>query len=164
MSPDTRLRPRLNNPALTKAVLAVSDGLKYRVGRVWHRRVLVLGLGLPGLLAMFELGLLVWILLDPHQRLNPLVESFISSGEINSVRQIQWFIARLTIDGMTGLITLTAAILLLTRNERLGVELGDHQPGSIADRGQPDHLLPGPVQSHLEFSAPVWHALADAAL
>jgi hypothetical protein len=98
--------------------------LKNRVGRLWHRRALVLGLGLPGLLAMFELGLLISILLDPHQRLNPLVQSFVSSGEINSVRQIQWFIARLTIDGMTGLITLIAAILLLARKERLGVELG----------------------------------------
>jgi hypothetical protein len=110
--------------ALTKAYLAVQDGLKNRVGRLWHRRALVLGLGLPGLLAMFELGLLISILLDPHQRLNPLVQSFVSSGEINSVRQIQWFIARLTIDGMTGLITLIAAILLLARKERLGVELG----------------------------------------
>ncbi len=110
--------------AIEKAYQAFSNGLKYRVGRVWHRRVLILGLGLPSLLAMFELGLVLWILLDPHQRLNPLVESFISSGEINSVRQIQWSIARLTIDGMTGLITLTAAILLLARKERLGVELG----------------------------------------
>ena len=40
------------------------------------------------------------------------------------MRQIQWFFARLTIDAMTGFITLTAAILLLTRKERLGVELG----------------------------------------
>ena len=59
---------------LQKALLAASNGLKYRVGRIWHRRVLVLGLGLPSLLAMFELGLLVWIMLEPHQRLNPLIE------------------------------------------------------------------------------------------
>ena len=115
--------PQSEKPALVKAVQSFSDGMKYRVGRIWHRRVLVIGLGLPSLLALFELGLVIWILLDPHQRLNPMVESFISSGEINSVRQIQWSIARLTIDGMTGLITLTAVILLLTRNERLGVDL-----------------------------------------
>jgi len=110
--------------APVKAALAFTGWVKDRVGRVWHRRVLVLGLGLPSLLALFELGLLVWILLDPHQRLNPLVRGIISSGEINSVREIQWFVARLTIDGMTGLITLAAAIFLLARREHLGVELG----------------------------------------
>ena len=110
--------------APVKAALAFTGWLKNRVGRVWHRRVLVLGLGLPSLLALFELGLLVWILLDPHQMLNPLVNGIISSGELNSVREIQWFVARLTIDGMTGLITLAAAIFLLERREHLGVELG----------------------------------------
>lgn len=110
--------------APVKAALAFTAWLENRVGRVWHRRVLVLGLGLPSLLALFELGLLVWILLDPHQMLNPLVRGIISSGEINSVREIQWFVARLTIDGMTGLITLAAAIFLLERREHLGVELG----------------------------------------
>ena len=110
--------------ALEKAALAFTGWLRIRVGRVWHRRALVLGLAVPSLLAMFELGLVVWIMLNPHQRLNPLVDGIISSGEINSVRQIQWFVARLTIDAMTGLLTLTAAILLLARSERLGVELG----------------------------------------
>jgi hypothetical protein len=110
--------------ALEKAALAFTGWLRIRVGRVWHRRALILGLAVPSLLAMFELGLLVWIMLNPHQRLNPLVDGIISSGEINSVRQIQWFVARLTIDAMTGLLTLTAAILLLARSERLGVELG----------------------------------------
>jgi len=110
--------------APVKAALAFTGWVKDRVGRVWHRRVLVLGLGLPSLLALFELGLLVWILLDPPQRLNPLVSGIISSGELNSVREIQWFVARLTIDGMTGLITLAAAIFLLARREHLGVELG----------------------------------------
>jgi hypothetical protein len=110
--------------APVKAALAFTGWVKDRVGRVWHRRVLVLGLGLPSLFALFELGLLVWILLNPHQTLNPLVNGIISNGELNSVRGIQWFIARLTIDGMTGLITLAAAIFLLVRREHLGVELG----------------------------------------
>jgi hypothetical protein len=108
---------------LAMATLAFGNSLKNRVGRVWHRRVLVLGLLLPSLPAMIELGLLVWILRDPHQRLNPLVQIFVSNGEINSVRQVQWSIARLTIDGMTGVLTLAAAILLFFRRERLGIEL-----------------------------------------
>jgi hypothetical protein len=110
--------------APVKAAMAFTGWVKNRVGRVWHRRVLVLGLGLPSLLALFELGLMVWILINPHQTLNPLVNGIISSGELNSVREIQWFVARLTIDGMTGLITLAAAIFLLARREHLGVELG----------------------------------------
>jgi hypothetical protein len=110
--------------APVKAALAFTGWVKDRVGRVWHRRVLVLGLGLPSLLALFELGMLVWILLNPHQRLNPLVNGIFSSGELNSVREIQWFVARLTIDSMTGLITLAAAIFLLARREHVGVELG----------------------------------------
>jgi hypothetical protein len=110
--------------AFAKAALGFTGWLKNRVGRVWHRRVLILGLVLPNLLAMFELGLLVWILFDPHQRLNPLIEGIISTREINSVRELQWFIARLAIDGMTGLIALAAAILLLVRRDHLGVDLG----------------------------------------
>jgi hypothetical protein len=110
--------------AFEKAALGLTGWLKNRVGRVWHRRALILGLVLPNLLALFELGLLVWILFDPHQRLNPLIDGVISTREINSVREIQWFIARLTIDGMTGLIALAAALLLLVRREHLGVDLG----------------------------------------
>lgn len=113
-----------DQPTLMKAALVVSGWLKNRVRRVWHRRALVLGLALPSLLAMFELGLVVWILLDPHQRLNPLINDFISKGEINSVHQIQWTVARLTIDGMTGLITLAAAILLMGRRDHLAIDLG----------------------------------------
>jgi hypothetical protein len=109
---------------LVKAALGFTGWLKHRLGKVWHRRVLILGLGLPSLLALFELGLLVWILFDPQQRLNPLINGIISTKEINSVREIQWFIARLAIDGMTGLVTLVAAILLLVRRERFGIELG----------------------------------------
>jgi len=109
---------------LVKAYQAFNEWLKNRLGRVWHRRLLILGLGLPSLLAIFELGLLVWVILDPHQRSNPLIDGLMSSQEINSVRQIQWFLARLTIDAMTGLITLAAAILLLVRREHLGVDLG----------------------------------------
>jgi hypothetical protein len=116
--------PEGERSAPVKAALAFGDWLKSRLGRVWHRRLLILGLALPSLLAMFELGLLVWVILDPHQRLNPLIDGLMTSQEINSVREIQWFIARLTIDGMTGLITLAAAILLLARRERLGVGLG----------------------------------------
>jgi hypothetical protein len=110
--------------ALVKAALALNGWMKNRLGRLWHRRLLILGLVLPSLLALFELGLLIWVLRDPHQRLNPLIEGILTSQEINSVSQIQWFIARLTIAGMTGLITLAAAILLLARRERLGVALG----------------------------------------
>ena len=110
--------------ALVKVALGFTGWLKHRLGKVWHRRVLILGLGLPSLLALFELGLLVWILFDPQQRLNPLINGIISTKEINSVREIQWFIARLAIDGMTGLVTLVAAILLLVRRERFGIELG----------------------------------------
>ena len=109
---------------LVKATLAFTGWFRNRLGQIWHRRLIILGLGLPSMLAILELGLLTWLLINPHQRLNPLIAESITSGEISSVREVQWYIARLTIDSMTGIITLAAAILLLVRRERFGIDLG----------------------------------------
>ncbi len=116
--------PEGQHSRLVNATLAFTGWFRHRLGKIWHRRLIILGLGLPSLLAMFELGLLVWVLINPHQRLNPLISESITSGEINSVREVQWFIVRLTIDSMTGLITLSAAFLLLAKRDQLGIDLG----------------------------------------
>ena len=94
------------------------------VTRGRHRWLLVLGLGLPQLVALAELLLLVVIILNPTQVITAWAQDLLSSGQLDTLNNIPWLAVRLFLDGLTGVMALAGAILLLVRKEQLGLSLG----------------------------------------
>jgi hypothetical protein len=97
---------------------------KRHVSRGRHRALLALGLGLPALVSLVELGLLLLIVLYPASVAQAWSRALISSGELQSVNNLLWFIVRFWLDGITGLLAVIGAVLLLVRKDRPGVSLG----------------------------------------
>ena len=94
------------------------------VTRGWHRLLLVLGLAVPELLSLVELALLLVIVLFPAQVAQLWAQFIFTSGELDSLNDLTWFAIRFWLDGLSGLLAITGAVLLLVRKERLGVSLG----------------------------------------
>ena len=94
------------------------------VTRGRHRLLLALGLGLPELISLIELALLLLIVLFPTQIAQVWAQVIFTSGELDSLNDLLWFAIRFWLDGLTGLLAVTGAVLLLVGKERLGVSLG----------------------------------------
>lgn len=97
---------------------------KKYVSRERHRLLLAIGLGLPELLSLVELGLLLLILLFPTRFVTGWAQALFTSGELDSLNDLVWIAIRFGLDGITGLLAIVGAVLLLVRKERLGVSLG----------------------------------------
>jgi hypothetical protein len=89
-----------------------------------HRLLLALGLALPELISLVELALLLLIVLFPAQISQLWAQIIFSSGELDSLNDLTWFAVRFWLDGITGLLAIVGAVLLLVGKERQGVSLG----------------------------------------
>lgn len=94
------------------------------VTRGRHRLLLVLGLGLPELISLVELALLLILLLFPAQVAQVWAQTIFTTGELDSLNNLLWFAVRFWLDGLTGLLAIAGAVLLLLGQERRGVSLG----------------------------------------
>lgn len=97
---------------------------KQHVTRGRHRLLLVLGLGLPELLSLLELALLLLIVLYPTQVAQAWVQAIFTSGELGKLNDLLWLVTRFWLDGLTGLLAIAGAVLLLLGQERRGISLG----------------------------------------
>lgn len=97
---------------------------KKHVTRGRHRLLLVLGLGLPELLSLLELALLLMMVLYPAQVAQAWAQAIFTSGELDSLNNLLWFAIRFWLDGLSGLLAIVGAVLLLLGRERRGVSLG----------------------------------------
>jgi hypothetical protein len=70
------------------------------------------------------LTLLLLILLYPTQIAATWAQGMFTSGELDSLNNLLWFAVRFWLDGITGLLAIVGATLLLLCKERLGVSLG----------------------------------------
>jgi hypothetical protein len=117
-------------------VIQKTPGLRERLGemgRGWweqhvtrgrHRLLLVLGLGLRELISLVELVLLLILLLFPTQVAQVWAQTIFTTGELDSLNNLLWLAVRFWLDGLTGLLAIAGAVLLLAGKERLGVSLG----------------------------------------
>jgi hypothetical protein len=97
---------------------------KRHVTRGRYRVLLALGLGVPALVSLVELGLLLLIVLFPATFARAWAQALFTRGEIDSLHNLLWFAVRFWLDGITGLLAVIGAGLLLVRKERPGVSLG----------------------------------------
>ncbi|MEZ4673966.1 MAG: hypothetical protein R2932_06940 [Caldilineaceae bacterium] len=93
-----------------------------KVGRQRHRRVILWLVGLNGLQTLFEIALLAIIALVPNLLTQPLGELLVNENTLRSVDDLPWFLARLGLQLVIGLITLVAFILLWRGHEERGIK------------------------------------------
>ncbi|GAB4432597.1 MAG: hypothetical protein Kow0031_13990 [Anaerolineae bacterium] len=97
---------------------------KKHITRGRHRLLLVLGLALPELISLLELALLLLIVMFPAQISQLWAQVIFTSGQLDSLNDLTWFAIRFWLDGLTGLLAIAGAVLLLVGKERQGVSLG----------------------------------------
>nr|HMQ54975.1 hypothetical protein [Anaerolineae bacterium] len=88
---------------------------KKHVTRGRHRLLLALGLSLPELAALLELALLLLIVIFPTPVAEAWVQHIFSQGELESLNDLIWLAIRFWLDGLTGLLAIVGAVLLLVR-------------------------------------------------
>ncbi len=87
------------------------------------RAILAGGLLALGTVALVELAQFLWALRD-YALLQSMVNELVVSAQVSSSSAMSWFIARLVMEGIVGLMLLIAAILLIIGKELHGIQLG----------------------------------------
>lgn len=87
------------------------------------RAALAGGLTALGLLALVKLASLIIAASSPAF-LERMINELVALGQVNSASAMGWFVARLALEGATGLLLLVAAILIVAGQERPGIQLG----------------------------------------
>ena len=53
-----------------------------------------------------------------------MAETLFTAGELDSLHDLLWLVVRLGLDGLSGLLAVAGAVLLMVRRERSGLALG----------------------------------------
>ncbi len=104
----------------------------HHVKAIWFRllnerllkAVLVVGMGVLGIIALSEVGLLIMIALLPPSEFQRTIGELVTQGDLRSVNDVFWFQLRLGMEGSAGILSLAAAIFLLMGRDWRGVRLG----------------------------------------
>jgi hypothetical protein len=84
---------------------------------------LIFSLGLMGVLIMIEFAYLVWLIPAPEAALEAFVARLIERGVIESPAAAIWFIIRVILEGITGVLLIFAGGLITVRRERTGIQV-----------------------------------------
>ena len=101
----------------------INTWLSHYIDRSTLRISIVLGLGLTGILALLKWIVFLSQSIGPDSINQALVEMTAASS-VASPAGLDWFIARLVLEGIVGIILLTACILIIIKRVRTGLNLG----------------------------------------
>lgn len=87
------------------------------------KAVLAGGLAALGILALWNLVVLLFVTRDPS-RLESMITELVVGGQVASVTGMFWFSARVALEGFVGLLLLVSAGLLIANKDRSGAALG----------------------------------------
>jgi hypothetical protein len=91
--------------------------------RPLHKAFIVIGLAIFGLLALADLRPIISALTSPNS-LDQLGAQLIHEGLAKNASSLLWYIARLTLEAMVGVLLLIADVQLVTNHEEQGTTLG----------------------------------------
>ena len=110
-----------DRPSLSDRLIAKLSEVESRWFTRWrHKAILVAGLGGFGLYALFNLFAVI-LAAVANDYLLILSNELIDLGVITTPGGLSWFIIRMTLEGMVGLLLVIAAIQLITGRERSGL-------------------------------------------
>ena len=92
-------------------------------GQARHRRLILWLIGLQSFVALLLLALLLTMLLAPNLMAQPLGQLMVSSHELRSVADLPWFLVRLGLQLVIGLLVLFSFVLLWRGREETALKL-----------------------------------------
>ena len=87
------------------------------------KAVLAGGLGALGILALWNLAMLLLATRDPS-RLENMITELVTGGQVASITGMFWFSARVAVEGFVGLLLVVSGGLFVANKDRSGVALG----------------------------------------
>ena len=92
-----------------------------RVGRKWHRRLIIITMALVVLGAALMIGLLLLAANMEHTTLPQMVNAFLNQDEIASADNGLWFYLRVALELLVAVLAFITVILLLIKREKAGI-------------------------------------------
>jgi hypothetical protein len=84
---------------------------------------LVMSLGIMGVLVMIEFAYLVIAIPAPESALEIMVSRLITRGVVENPAAALWFIVRIILEGITGILLIFSGALITIRRERTGIQI-----------------------------------------
>ena len=119
---DEQARLAVSAPGLVQHLRQKVVHWGYKLGPRRHRRIILCLVGLQGLAALLQIGLLTLFALTPDLLSQPLGELLVTDNQLRSVDDLPWFLTRLGLQCAIGLIALFAFILLVRGQVAAGVK------------------------------------------
>jgi hypothetical protein len=94
-----------------------------KLGRSWHRFLILVGLVVTALGAMITLGTLIWVALSATATTQAFFANLAAEAQTNSVSSVTGHLIRLALQVAIGIVALLAIFLILRGKERRGTVL-----------------------------------------
>lgn len=94
-----------------------------QIGRRSLKAFLIVGLGVLGFLALFELLVLIGATISPLY-LQQVATDLLQNNVVRSANGLSWFFIQLALEGIVGLLLLLASLFLLLHYDRHAIEIG----------------------------------------
>jgi len=110
-------------PGLWQRFMRRIRSIGQRVGRKWHRRLIIITMGLVVVGAALSVLLLLLITSSSNTSLQQLINQFLSQDEIASANNGLWFYLRVGLELLVSVLAFSTVILLLAKRERAGIRV-----------------------------------------
>ena len=105
-------------PGLWRRFTAWLDRRGHRLGRRRHRALILIAMALLGVGTLLAVALLLYFALVPEAARQSALTQLVAQGEIHSVGEGFWFYLRVFLEGLVGLVALSAIYLVARGREQ----------------------------------------------
>ena len=110
-------------PSFTHRISLGLESWGQKLGRPWHRFLIIAGLAITALAALITLGTLIWVALSPAATTQAFFTDLAAEAQGNSVSSVSGHMIRLALQAAIGVVALLGIALILRGNERRGTLL-----------------------------------------
>jgi hypothetical protein len=111
------------DPSFSRRISGMLETWGRKIGRPWHRLLMVLGLIITAFGAVLTLGTLIWIAISPQATAQSFLADLSLEAQRNDVSDLSGHILRLGLQVAIGIVALLAIYYILRGNERRGTML-----------------------------------------
>jgi hypothetical protein len=110
-------------PGLWQRFMGLMRSIGQRVGRKWHRRLIIITMALVVIGAAFSVLFLLFLTSAGNVSLPQLLNAFLTQDDIASANNGLWFYLRVGLELLVSVLAFVTVILLLARRERAGMRV-----------------------------------------
>jgi hypothetical protein len=110
-------------PGLWQRFVGRVRAIGQRVGRKWHRRLIIITMALVVIGTAFSVLFLLFLTSAGNVSLPQLLNAFVTQDDIASANNGLWFYLRVGLELLVSVLALVTVILLLAKRERAGIRV-----------------------------------------